>query len=141
MPNKAQTIKANRAGKARQRRKQAKRKSPHQKSCRVFNSSNSSIKSGFSLTNTGANSFSINSNCSASNRLAKVRILKDGEAAAVKYFTNALGRQVFKSEPKPDQYLPSATKLGTGFVNWLKTNFGWLYAQAQVDASRGARVF
>ena len=74
----------------------------------------------------------------AANRLSKVRILKDGEAASIKFLTNAQGQQVFKSEPKPDQYLPSATELGTGFIAWLKTNFGWLYAQAQTDASLGS---
>ena len=74
----------------------------------------------------------------ASNRLAKVRIFKEGEAASINYLTNAQGQQVFKSEPKPDQYLPSATELGTGFIAWLKTNFGWLYAQAQTDASLGS---
>ena len=74
----------------------------------------------------------------ASNRLSKVRILKDGEAASIKYLTNALGQQVFKSEPKPDQYLPSQSELGVGFIAWLKTNFGWLYAQAQTDASLGS---
>ncbi len=88
--------------------------------------------------NTGASSSSFNSKCSAANRLAKVRILKDGEAASIKYLTNAQGQQVFKSEPKPDQYLPSQSELGTGFIAWLKTNFGWLYAQAQTDASLGS---
>ena len=73
-----------------------------------------------------------------SNRLSKVRILKDGEAASIKYLTNALGQQVFKSEPKPDQYLPSQSELGVGFIAWLKTNFGWLYAQAQTNASLGS---
>jgi hypothetical protein len=96
------------------------------------------IKSGCSPTNTGASSSSINSNCCAANRLSKVRILKDGEAASIKYLTNAQGRQVLKREPKPDQYLPSATELGTGFIAWLKTNFGWLYAQTQADASLGS---
>lgn len=61
----------------------------------------------------------------AANRLAKVKILKDGEAASIKYFTNGQGQQVFKSEPKSDQLLPDQSELGTGFINWLKTNFGW----------------
>ena len=97
----------------------------------------SNIKAACSPINTGASSSSFNSNCSASIRLSKVRILKDGEAASIKYLTNALGQQVFKSEPKPDQYLPSQSKLGAGFIAWLKTNFGWLYALAQTDASLG----
>ena len=98
----------------------------------------SSIKSAFSSINTCASSSLINSKCSTTNRLSKVRILKDGEAASIKYLTNAQGQQVFKSEPKPDQYLPNAAELGTGFIAWLKTNFGWLYAQAQTDASLGS---
>ena len=73
-----------------------------------------------------------------SNRLAKVRITKDGEAASIKYLYNALGQQVFKSEPKPDQLAPNQTELGSSFITWLKTNFGWLYAQAQTDASLGS---
>ena len=64
------------------------------------------VKSASSAINTGASSSLIHSNCSASNRLAKVRILKDGEAASIKYFTNVLGQQVFKSERKSDQLLP-----------------------------------
>ncbi len=96
------------------------------------------IKAVCSPENTGATSSSIHSKCSAANRLSKVRILKDGEAASIKYLTNAQGQQVFKSEPKPDQYLPSQSELGVGFIAWLKTNFGWLYAQAQTDASLGS---
>ena len=97
-----------------------------------------SIKSAFSAINTGASSSSFDSKCNAGNRLSKVRILKDGEAASIHYFTNDPGQQVFKSEPKPDQYLPDQSQLGTGFIAWLKTNFGWLYAQAQTDASLGS---
>ena len=96
------------------------------------------IKSACSPINTGVSSSSNNSRCRAANRLSEVRILKDGEAASIKYFTNAQGQQVFKSEPKPDQYLPDQSQLGTGFIAWLKTNFGWLYAQAQTDASLGS---
>ena len=96
------------------------------------------IKSAYIPMNTGASSSSFNSNCSAANRLSKVKITKEGEAASINYLTNAAGQQVFKSEPKPDQYLPSATELGTGFIAWLKMNFGWLYAQAQTDASLGS---
>ena len=95
---------------------------------------NYALDANGNLTSDGLRSFEYD----ASNRLSKVRILKDGEAASIKYLTNAAGQQVFKSEPKPDQYLPSATELGTGFIAWLKTNFGWLYAQAQTDASLGS---
>ena len=95
---------------------------------------NYTLDANGNLTSDGLRSFEYD----AANRLAKVRILKDGEAASIKYFTNALGQQVFKSEPKPDQYLPEQSELGTGFIAWLKTNFGWLYAQAQTDASLGS---
>jgi RHS repeat-associated protein len=95
---------------------------------------NYALDANGNLTSDGLRSFEYD----ASNRLAKVRILKDGEAASIKYFTNGQGQQVFKSEPKPDQYLPDQSQLGTGFIAWLKTNFGWLYAQAQTDASLGS---
>jgi len=69
--------------------------------------------------------------------MAKVRLLKDGEAASVIYLHNALGQRVFKSEVTADQTLPDASTLGTGFVGWLKTNFQWMFAQAQANASVG----
>jgi RHS repeat-associated protein len=93
-----------------------------------------SIDANGNLTSDGLRTFEYDE----SNRLSKVKILKDGEAASIKYLYNALGQQVFKSEPKPDQLLPNQTELGTGFINWLKTNFGWLYATAQTNASIGS---
>ncbi len=93
-----------------------------------------SIDANGNLTSDGLRTFEYDE----SNRLAKVKILKDGEAASIKYLYNALGQQVFKSEPKPDQLLPNQTELGTSFITWLKNNFGWLYAQAQTDASLGS---
>lgn len=73
-----------------------------------------------------------------SRRLSKVRIIKDGEAARVSYLHNALGQRVFKSDPKAEQTLPDETKLGPGFVNWLRKNFGWLFAgQGQSISSIG----
>jgi len=33
--------------------------------------------------------------------------------------------------------LPDATELGSTFVDWLKQNFGWLYAQAQSNTTLG----
>jgi RHS repeat-associated protein len=64
-----------------------------------------------------------------SRRLSKVKILKDGEAAAVDYLHNALGQRVFKSEPQVEQTLPNEEELGQGFVNWLRKGFGWLFTQ------------
>ncbi len=93
-----------------------------------------SIDANGNLTSDGLRTFEYDE----SNRLAKVKILKDGEAASIKYLYNAMGQQVFKSEPKPDQLLPNQTELGTSFINWLKTTFGWLYATAQTDASLGS---
>ncbi|MBP8019198.1 MAG: RHS repeat protein [Hylemonella sp.] len=37
------------------------------------------------------------------NRLSKVKLFKDGEAAKVRYLTNALGQRVFKGEPETEQ--------------------------------------
>ena len=96
------------------------------------------IKSGCSPINTGASSSYINSTFGAVGCVSTLKITLDGEASSTKYLTNALGQQVFKSEPKPDQYLPSQSELGAGFIAWLKTNFGWLYAQAQTNASLGS---
>ncbi len=93
-----------------------------------------SIDANGNLTSDGLRTFEYDE----SNRLAKVKILKDGEAASIKYLYNALGQQVFKSEPKPEQLLPNQTELGSSFITWLKNNFGWLYAQAQTDASLGS---
>ena len=42
-----------------------------------------------------------------SRRLAKVKIVKDGEAAVVEYLHNALGQRVYKSEPQAEQTLPN----------------------------------
>lgn len=65
----------------------------------------------------------------ASGRLAKVSIMKDGEAASITYLHNALGQRVFKSEPRTEQTLPNEDDLGQGFINWLRQRFGWLFAQ------------
>ncbi|MBC5764151.1 RHS repeat-associated core domain-containing protein [Ramlibacter albus] len=71
------------------------------------------------------------------NRLAKVKIVKDGEAASVRYLHNALGARVFKSEPETEQTLPNEAELGNSFTNWLRKNFGWLFAQGKSKASLG----
>ncbi|MBC5767018.1 RHS repeat protein [Ramlibacter albus] len=60
------------------------------------------------------------------NRLARVEIVKDGEAAAVRYLHNGWGQRVFKSEPQALQTLPKESELGNAFVNWLRKNFGWM---------------
>ena len=71
------------------------------------------------------------------NRLSKVRILKDGEAASVSYLHNAMGQRVFQSEPQAEQTLPNQANLGAGFVTWLKNNFGWMFVTAGATTSIG----
>ena len=73
----------------------------------------------------------------ADGRLAKVRAMKDGEAAIVSYLTNALGQRVFKSEPVAEQTLPNEATLGTEFITWLKKQFGWMFTQAAANTSIG----
>ena len=73
----------------------------------------------------------------AANRLSKVTLSQNPEAAKVTYLHNALGQRVFKSEPQVAQLAPSASTLGSGFVAWLQNNFGWLFAQAQANATLG----
>ena len=58
---------------------------------------------------------------------ASVKVVKDGEAAAIRYLHNELGQRVFKSEVQPEQTLPSEETLGPGFVNWLRKTFAWLF--------------
>ena len=73
----------------------------------------------------------------AQNRLSKVQLTQSPEAAKISYLHNALGQRVFKSEPQVAQTAPNAATLGTPFVNWLRINFGWLFAQAQLNATLG----
>ncbi|MBC5763324.1 RHS repeat-associated core domain-containing protein [Ramlibacter albus] len=68
-------------------------------------------------------------------RISRVEIMKDGEAAAVRYLYDWRGRRIFKSEPEVAQTLPNETVLGNSFVNWLRKNFGWIFAK-----SNGART-
>jgi len=73
----------------------------------------------------------------ASNRLSQVMVSQSGEASKIVYLHNALGQRVFKSEPQVAQTAPDETVLGTDFISWLKKNFGWLFAQAQANATLG----
>jgi RHS repeat-associated protein len=94
---------------------------------------NYAVHANGALTSDGLRTFEYD----ASRRLSKVRILKDGEAASVHYLHNALGQRVFKSDPQSDQTLPSEAKLGPGFVNWLRKQFGWLFTGNGNSASIG----
>ncbi len=71
------------------------------------------------------------------NRLATVKVSQSAEASKITYLHNALGQRVFKSEPQVAQTAPDEATLGITFVDWLKKNFGWLFAQAQLNATLG----
>lgn len=76
------------------------------------------------------------------NRMAKGKVFKDGEEATIRYLHNALGQRVFQGEPTVSQTLPNQETLGQGFIDWLMSNFGWMFAQAQATTSIGtAYVF
>ncbi|MBC5765026.1 RHS repeat-associated core domain-containing protein [Ramlibacter albus] len=62
-------------------------------------------------------------------RISRVELMKDGEAAAIRYLYNWRGQRIFKSEPEVAQTLPNETVLGNSFVNWLRKNFGWIFAK------------
>ncbi len=82
----------------------------------------------------------------ASDRLSKVILgttfvgtdtIAGNELAAHTYLHNAAGQRVFKSEPKTETTVPNSTTLGTGFVDWLRINFSWLWQTAQTNATLG----
>ena len=94
---------------------------------------NYSLDVNGNLTSDGLRTFEYD----AANRLAKVQVSQSTEASKIKYLHNALGQRVFESEPQVAQTAPNATELGVDFITWLKTNFGWLFAQAQANATLG----
>jgi RHS repeat-associated protein len=94
---------------------------------------NYSLDANGSLTSDGLRSFEYD----ASNRLFKVKLSKDGEAASVKYLHNALGQRVFKSEIRVAQTLPNKATLGKGFVDWLTSSFQWMFVRDQASTSIG----
>jgi YD repeat-containing protein len=94
---------------------------------------NYSLDQNGNLTSDGLRSFDYDE----SNRLSKVKITKDGEAASIAYLHNAIGQRVFKGEPTADTTLPNASTLGTSYIDWLKKNFQWLFATAQANTSVG----
>jgi RHS repeat-associated protein len=73
----------------------------------------------------------------AQNRHSKTVVNDPDEGSKITYLHNALGQRVFKSEPTVDHVAPNAAVLGQSFVDWLLTNFGWRFAQAQLDATLG----
>ena len=94
---------------------------------------NYSLDANGNLTSDGLRTFEYD----AANRLSKVQVSQSAEASKITYLHNALGQRVFKSEPQVAQTAPNATELGTDFVTWLKTNFGWLFAAGQANATLG----
>jgi RHS repeat-associated protein len=86
------------------------------------------------LTTDGLRKFEYDSQ----NRHSKTGINDADEGAKAIYLHNAAGQRVFKSEPQVDYTAPTETTLGTDFITWLKTNFKWLFAQAQANASLGS---
>jgi len=70
-------------------------------------------------------------------QLPHTRRRLDSDPTPAKHLHNALGQRVFKSEPQATQYAPDEQELGEGFINWLKKNFGWLFAKAQANATLG----
>jgi RHS repeat-associated protein len=73
----------------------------------------------------------------AANRLSKLRLQSDGETVHIRYLHNALGQRVFKGEPVADQAIPDAATLGAGFVDWLKSRFGWMFSQSGAVTTLG----
>ena len=71
------------------------------------------------------------------NRPSVAKVFKDGEEARIRSLHNAWGQRVFKGEPEASQTLPSETTLGQSFIDWLKSNFRWMFEQAQANTSIG----
>jgi hypothetical protein len=51
------------------------------------------------------------------NKLAKIKVLKDGEEASIRYLHNALGQRVVKGEPQAERYQPNEAELGQDFIS------------------------
>ncbi len=103
---------------------------------------NYTLDTNGNLTSDGLRDFQYD----AENRLSKVILgttfvgtdtIAGNELAAHTYLHNAAGQRVFKSEPKTEATAPNEATLGTGFVSWLQTNFSWLWATAQTNATLG----
>ncbi len=54
---------------------------------------------------------------------------------------NALGQRVFQGEPMASQTLPNQQNLGQGFIEWLKSQFGWLFQQQATTSLGTAFVY
>jgi RHS repeat-associated protein len=89
------------------------------------------------MTSDGLRKFTYN----AANRLSKVEAIRNGDAMAVEYLHNALGQRVFKSDAIVESTESADGKFGAGFMGWLKSNFGWLFAPGQAGKARGGLGF
>jgi RHS repeat-associated protein len=103
---------------------------------------NYTLDANGNLTSDGLRSFQYD----GQDRLSKVILgstfvgtdtIAGNELAAHTYLHNAAGQRVFKSEPKTEATTPDSATLGTGFVDWLRTNFSWLWQTAQTNATLG----
>lgn len=98
---------------------------------------NYAVDANGAMTSDGLRTFDYD----ASRRLVKVRIIKNGEAASVRYLHNALGQRVFKSDPEAEQTLPNEQELGKDFVNWLRKQFGWLFLKGNSGKTSQGQAF
>jgi RHS repeat-associated protein len=73
----------------------------------------------------------------ASNRLSKVEAVKNGDALGVEYLHNALGQRVFKSDPVVESTTSLDGRLDSGFIGWLKSNFGWMFSPGKNKSRLG----
>ncbi len=103
---------------------------------------NYTLDANGNLTSDGLRDFQYD----GSDRLSKVILgstfvgtdsIAGNELAQHSYLHNAAGQRVFKSEPKTEATAPNEATLGTGFVDWLRTNFSWLWQTAQTNATLG----
>ena len=94
---------------------------------------NYALDANGNLTSDGLRSFDYDE----ANRLSKVKITKDGEAASFAYLHNALGQRVFKGELKADAKRPNASTLSESHIDWLKENFKRLFETEDDDTRVG----
>jgi len=96
-----------------------------------------SLDAAGNLTSDGLRSFDYDE----ANRMAKARVLSKGEEARIRYLHNALGQRVFESEVEAERTLPSQAQLGSSFIAWLKTRFGWLFQGTATTSVGTAYVY
>ncbi len=98
---------------------------------------NYTLDAAGNLTSDGLRTFEYDE----ANRMAKAKVFKDGEEATVRYLHNALGQRVFQGEPQASQTLPNQQTVGQGFIDWLKSNFGWMFQQQATTSIGTAFVY